>query len=148
MESSMTELAISLPFTIGSTGRVMETTDQSKIWQDRVRSVIGTSVGERVMRYPYGSTLYREVFDNQNEITEKIRGIVFDAFTSNIEVLELEDVSASFDESAGLMTVIISYRLPNNELNTLTVNSVISDSDAYAQGTFTLRGKFQPIEGQ
>jgi phage baseplate assembly protein W len=148
MESSITELAISLPFTIGSTGRVMETSDQSKIWQDRVRSVIGTSLGERVMRYSYGSTLYREVFDNQTEVTEKVRGIVFDAFTTHIEVLELEDVSTSFDEANGVMTVFIAYRLPNNELNTLTVNSVIADSDSYSQGTFTLRGKFQPIEGQ
>jgi phage baseplate assembly protein W len=148
MESSITELAVSLPFTIGPTGRVMETSDQSKIWQDRVRSVIGTSVGERVMRYLYGSTLYREVFDNQTEVTEKVRGIVFDAFTNHIEVLDLEDVLTSFDEANGLMTVTITYRLPNNELNTLTVNSVITDSDAYAQGTFTLRGKLQPIEGQ
>jgi phage baseplate assembly protein W len=148
MESSVTEIAVSLPFTIGPTGRVMETSDQSKIWQDRVRSVIGTSLGERVMRYSYGSTLYREVFDNQTEIAEKIRGIVFDAFTNHIEVLELEDVTTSFDETAGSMAVTIFYRLPNNELNTLTVNSVVANSDSYAQGTFTLRGKFQPIEGQ
>lgn len=147
MQSPVTEIAISLPFTIGSTGLVIQTSDQAKIWEDRVRSVIGTAVGERIMRHSFGSTLHKEVFDNETAVEEKVRGIVFDAFTNHIKVLELEDVSTSFDETAGSMEVIIAYRLPNNELKSLTVNSVVADSDALTQGTFTLRGKYQPIEG-
>jgi hypothetical protein len=99
------------------------------------------------MRYSYGSTLYREVFDNETEITEKVRGIIFDAFTTHVRVLELEDVATAFDEEQGTLSVTVSYRLPNNRLETLTVNSVIADSDAYSEGTFTLRGNNQPIEG-
>jgi phage baseplate assembly protein W len=148
MQSSLTEIAISLPFTIGATGLIVSTSDQSKIWQDRVRSAIATSLGERVMRYGFGSTLYREVFDNETSVAEKVSGIVFDTFTNHVRILELEDVSTSFDETTGAMTIIIAYRLPNNELKTLTVNSVVADNDALTQGTFTLRGKYQPIEGQ
>lgn len=147
MQSPLTEIAIALPFTIGSTGLVIATSSQEKIWEDRVRSVIGTSVGERVMRHNFGSNLYGEVFENETDVAEKVRGIVFDAFTTHVKVLELDDVSTSFDESSGVMTITIGYRLPNNELKTLTVNSIVADGDSLIQGTFTLRGKYQPIEG-
>ena len=148
MQTPISEIAISVPFTIGPTGTVVQTSDQSKIWEDRVRSVVATSIGERVMRYTYGSTLYQEVFDNETNVNEQIRGIIFEAFTKHIKVLELENVTSSFDQSTGSATIGIFYRLPNNELKTLTINSVSAQNDVYTQGTFTLRGNLQPIEGK
>jgi phage baseplate assembly protein W len=51
----MAEKTIALPFSVDPYGKVTVASDQSKIWADRVRSVIGTFLRERVMRPEFGT---------------------------------------------------------------------------------------------
>ena len=46
----MAEKTLALPFSVDPYGKISVTSEQSKIWADRVRSVIGTTLRERVMR--------------------------------------------------------------------------------------------------
>ena len=76
----MNERAISLPFSIDSYGGVATTTDQSKIWADKVRSVLGTMLRERVMRPDFGTVIPYSLFNGETSAVDEIRGEVSKAF--------------------------------------------------------------------
>lgn len=119
------ESAISLPFSIDSYGRVTKTTDQSKIWADKVRSVIGTAVKERVMRPTFGTDIPSAVFENQENSIGRIQEVVSTSFSEQLPQLTLEQVETSYDEYSGTLTVSITYALPNEEVVTTTVGLII-----------------------
>lgn len=106
--------AISLPFRIDGYGRVGSTTDPSKIWADRVRSVIMTNVGERLMRPGFGSTVAEEVYDTLDEIPELTYAAVAQAFSDFLPRLQFNDVQVvSEDEQNGEISLEILYTLPD-----------------------------------
>jgi phage baseplate assembly protein W len=121
---AITETAISLPFTITPYGTVGTTTDQSKIWSDRVLSVIGTSVGERVMNYGFGSRLHNEVHNNQTAASEMIRSEIYSAFMRFLPLLTLESVETQYISEDNALKVEVNYKLPNDTSASVTVGSV------------------------
>ena len=106
--------AISLPFRIDGYGRVTATSDPSKIWADRVRSVLMTSFGERVMRPYFGSTVADEVYDILDEVPELVFAAVSQAFSDFLPRLTFNDVVVvQEDEQNGTLSLEISYTLPD-----------------------------------
>ena len=81
------EKAISLPFSIDTSGSIGTTTEQSKIWTDRVRSVLGTSLRERVMRPTFGTLIPFSLFNNVENAVEEIRDEVTRAFDRYLQLL-------------------------------------------------------------
>jgi phage baseplate assembly protein W len=122
------ETALSLPFTIDPYGKVQDTTDQSKIWSDRVRAVVGTNLRERVM-YPDFGTLVGASFMETDETAEaQIITEVQRAFTLHLDLLKLQSVTASFDPYLNTTNVSIIYDLPNNEQVNTTVSLASIDT--------------------
>ena len=121
----MAEKSISLPFTIDSYGNVASTTSQSKIWADRVRSVIGTAVRERVMRPSFGTLIPYALFETSTLASEEIQAEVEKAFSSQLTILTLQNTEVSYDEYSGTVSVTITYDLPNNEQVTTTVGLIL-----------------------
>lgn len=130
----MPEVAISLPFTIDAYGKVGSSIEQSKIWADRVRSVVGTSLRERVMRPNFGTVIPFALFETSEtaeaEVEREIRG----AFSAFLPTLVLEEVSVSFDTANDAINASVVYALPNDEIVTTEI------------GIITLRRKLPPIE--
>ena len=111
----MAEVSISLPFSIDPFGKVTQTTDQTKIWSDRVRSVIGTSLQERVMRPGLGTAIPSAIFDSQDNAAALIQKEVEASFANQLPILKLQNVSSSYDQYTGIMSVSIVYDLPNKQ---------------------------------
>lgn len=120
-----TETAISLPFSIDPYGKVAQTTDQTKIWADKVRSVIGTALKERVMRPTFGTDIPSAVFENQEDADGRILELVSTSFNNQLPRLDLQSVSNSFDQYSGTLTVDITYALPNEEIVSTTVGLIV-----------------------
>lgn len=120
-----TETAISLPFSIDPYGKVAKTTDQTKIWADKVRSVIGTALKERVMRPTFGTDIPSAVFENQEDADGRILELVSTSFNNQLPRLDLQSVSNSFDQYSGTLTVDITYALPNEEIVSTTVGLIV-----------------------
>jgi phage baseplate assembly protein W len=116
------EIALSLPFTFDSFKKVGFTSDQNKIWADRVRIILGTNLRERLMRPDFGSLIPSTFMGNQEETSTAIESEVNNAFATQITELKLQDVSSSFDEYTGVVSVEVSYTLPNLE----TTNTAIA----------------------
>lgn len=130
----MAEIAMLLPFAIDPYGKVAVTSDQRKIWQDRVRSVIGTALTERVMRPTFGTEIPNAVYETVEDAESDIKAEVTKAFTSQLRLLKLREVVPTFDEYSGILDVEIVYELPNDEEIRTTISLV------------SLRGSLPPFE--
>ena len=108
-----TETALAIPFSIDSYGKVVTVTGQDKIWADRVRSVVGTSVRERIMRPEIGTLVAKSVYDNQEEAANSITSEITFAFNNQLPILELIEVQVSNDVTRGIINATIIYSLPN-----------------------------------
>ena len=125
----MAEVAISLPFRIDPYGKVAVSTDQQKIWADRVRSVLGTALKERVMQPLFGTEIPYSVFHTYEDASILIERETQAAFETQLSLLSLQSVTTTFDEFTGIINVSTVYDLPNNT----QVETVIGI--AYIQGT-------------
>jgi phage baseplate assembly protein W len=130
----MAEVTLSLPFMIDSYGKLNTTDQQSKIWTDRVRSVIGTALGERVMRPEFGTEIPFAEFQTAEDAASQIETTVLQSFEQQLSRLRLQEVTTNFDDYTGAMNVSIVYALPNQDIVTTTL------------GFASIRGNNPPIE--
>lgn len=110
----VTSTTISLPFTISSYGTVTSTNSLQKIWQDKVRSAIGTTFGERVMRPQLGTTIPLKQMGTRSVMEQDIRTEISRAFTSYLPSLTLDNILISFDEYQNIITAEILYTIPTS----------------------------------
>ena len=117
----MAEVALSLPFSVDPYGGITTTNDQTKIWADRVRSVLGTTVIERVMRPGFGTLIPFALFDTETSAASQVETEVNQAFIQQLSLLRLDEVNVTVDNYTNVLTVEVVYALPNNE----TVSTVV-----------------------
>jgi len=123
----MAEYAIALPFSIDSYGKVNSTLDQSKIWADRVRSVLGTTVRERVIRPTFGTLIPFALFNTETGAIAQVDAEVHKAFAQQLNLLNLQKVNVTVDQYTNVLTVEAVYGLPNNEVVSTVVGLVLVD---------------------
>jgi phage baseplate assembly protein W len=133
----MAEIGIALPFAIDSYGKVNVTDQQPKLWADRVRSVIGTAIGERVMRPEFGSEIPYADFKTADDASAQIEQTVLNSFQVQLSKLRLQSVTTSLDEYTGTVNVTIVYALPNQDLVTTTLGfaSIIGNNPTVKETT-------------
>ena len=130
----MAELALTLPFSITPYGTVATTTDQSKIWSDRVRFVIGTNLQERILDPEFGTLVPSAFMQTADDAITTIESEVERAFQLQLELLTFDSVDVSYDEYTGTTNVTITYGLPNGETtNTVVAVAYISGNNQSVQ---------------
>lgn len=130
----MSELALTLPFTVTSYGDIASTTDQAKIWGDRVRFVIGTNLQERILDPEFGTLVPSAFMETSDEAVTMIQTEIERAFPIQLDLLTLQDVSVSFDEYTSTTNVDVTYSLPNGEVtNTVIAVTYISGNNPSVQ---------------
>jgi phage baseplate assembly protein W len=112
----MAEIALSLPFSLNAYRGIAVATEQSKIWADRVRSVLGTTRRDRVMHPEIGTLIPFALFNTETSAESQIETEIGKAFSSQLNLLRLDDVVITHDEFTNTMTVEVIYALPNNEV--------------------------------
>jgi hypothetical protein len=93
----MAEVALTLPFKINAYGSVASTTDQAKIWADRVRFVIGTNLKERILDPEFGTLVPSAFMQTADDANSMIETEIERAFQSQLELLTFDKVDVSFD---------------------------------------------------
>ena len=122
----MAQKAIALPFSIDSYGKVSSTQSQSKIWSDRVKSVLATSLRERVMRPNFGTLIPYTLFNSETEATAQIQSEVEKAFAQQLDLLTLQQTNVTSDIYTCTLTVEVIYGLPNDEVTSTLIGLVFS----------------------
>lgn len=121
MAKTTNEKAIALPFSIDDFGGIATSINQEKIWADRARSVVGTTLTERIMRYDFGTDIPNTLFETQEVMETTIQEEIAKAFSFLLPNLSLEGVVTSFDVSSNTITATVTYSLPNEELAEISV---------------------------
>ena len=128
------EVAVTLPFYIDYSGRVSFTQDQKVMWADRVKSVIGTAVRERVMRPTFGTLIPYALFESEDDASTEIKVEIQKAFNSQLPTLVLTDSTVTIDTYTNTITANITYQLPNSTVITTNL------------GVLSLAGSNPPYE--
>ena len=102
--------AIALPFAFDNFGSVAYTSDEKKIWQDRVVLVCMTSINERIMRPTFGTSVAATVFENINDSVSLIQQTIGGAFSKFLPSLSLQRVVGSVDPVDGSIVIEVFYR--------------------------------------
>jgi phage baseplate assembly protein W len=120
----MAETAISLPFSLDAYGRITSTVSQQKIFSDRVLSVIGTNLKERVMLVEFGTKITSYLYGSVEKAISAIPGEIEQAFAKFLPTLTYSNTNVIYDEQTGTLLLDIIYELPNGETNSTTLEIV------------------------
>jgi phage baseplate assembly protein W len=121
--------AITFPFTIDPFGVANTTTSQEKIYQDRVLTLLSTSVGERPMRATYGTDLASALFETQGDATKAIESTIRTAMRTWIPELTVENIDIRSTDDSGRVQVNLSLVLPDFSTTAVTVYSTTLNPD-------------------
>ena len=121
--------AITFPFTIDPFGVANTTTSQEKIYQDRVLTLLSTSVGERPMRATYGTDLATALFETQGNATKAIETAIRTAMRTWLPELTVENIDIMATDDSGRLQVNLSLVLPDFSTTAVTVYSTTLNPD-------------------
>jgi phage baseplate assembly protein W len=120
---------MSLPFRVDEYGTITATVDQSKIWADRVRAVIGTALGERVYRPEFGCVAATSAFETEEETEAILTSEISNAFLDYLPLCSLESVVVVIDEQTRVVNAEVTYTAPNSSTTTLQVGVATINGD-------------------
>lgn len=122
--------AISYPFTFDPFGVVFTTEDQTKIYQDRILTLLSTSVGERPMRPTYGTNVAKAMFENQTDATTAIDAAIRSAIELWIPEITVETINVSSFDPNGAVGVEVNVSLPDFTSTSVNILSTTLNPDA------------------
>jgi phage baseplate assembly protein W len=122
--------AISFPFTLDPFGKTASTTDQRKIYQDRVLTLLSTAVGERPMRPTYGTNIATAMFENQGNVEKAINDAIRSAISKWIPELTVNNIFLKGFLDTGAVTVELNVSLPDFIEDNITVVTTTLNPDA------------------
>jgi hypothetical protein len=125
--------AISYPYSIDNFGNTKKTEEVSKIYLDRLLTLLSTNIGQRPILQAYGTDLMTALFENDNNLEAAINQAVTQAVARWIPSIEISQISVGAVNQDGEAPVVISVVLPNNTLTSVT----LSTSTFGANGTIT-----------
>jgi hypothetical protein len=133
--NKISETAIKLPFSFGANGAVKTTTEQTKIWGDRVRGAIGTVVGERVMHSDFGTSIPLSEWDTTSVMEETIMEEVSSIFNIAFPTLTWTNITTEVDPYTNIVSAEIEYTLPNQDgvstevgIATISKNTLLTEA--------------------
>ncbi len=121
----MTQRAISLPFSFGSSGEIAFTTDEKKIWQDRVVLVVMTRLRERLMRPSFGTNVQDFTFESMDAAIAYIHQAISVGFSNYLPSLELTDVVGIVDSIDGNLNLEVYYKINVDDSDLVTIKTAI-----------------------
>lgn len=121
--------AISFPFTLDPFGVVESTESQTKIYQDRVLTLLSTAVGERPMRPTYGTDVARAMFENQTDAKKAIDQAIRKAISTWIPEVDVDSVNVTTFDNSGKVGVEVNIILPDFTSTTVNVLSTTLNPD-------------------
>jgi len=122
--------SITYPFTLDPFGVVATTSDQTKIYQDRIVTLLSTAKGERPMRPTYGTDIARAMFENQGTVDAAIKTAVMSAMDKWIPEVTIDNILISGVNEDGQVQVVLLVTLPDYSSAEVKVFSATLNPDS------------------
>jgi phage baseplate assembly protein W len=121
--------AISFPFTLDPFGVVNTTTSQEKIYQDRVLTLLSTTVGERPMRATYGTDIASALFETQGDAEKAAEAAIRTAMRTWLPEVTIERIDMQATDDTGSLRVSLSLVLPDYSSTAVTIYTTTLNPD-------------------
>jgi len=121
--------SIAYPYTIDPNGLVSATSNSTKLYLDRVLTLVSTYMGQRPMMPEYGVDWSGALFENDNVARLAIPIAIRGAVAKWIPEVQVSDVNINFDELEGIENVTLGLLLPDNTFSTLNINTATFNMD-------------------
>lgn len=126
--------SIKFPFAQDIFGKTDTTTSTSKIYLDRLLTLLSTNKGQRPMLPDYGTDVGAAMFENDNDFPTAVKTAIHNAvgrWMPDISVLSIDLDTLN----NGQVNVSVVIELPNSQVTTLTVNSAVLNADGSINST-------------
>lgn len=126
-------IAISYPFTLNAKGKVTSSTISTKIYLDRVLTLLSTNIGQRPILQEYGTDLGTALFENDNDIVLATKKAIQTAMASWLPNVKITNITVSEPNEDGVADIQLDLVLPNKTSSSLNITTAIFNYD----GTIT-----------
>jgi len=126
--------AISFPFSLNPFGVVDSTELPSKIWVDRVLTLLSTNIGQRPILTDYGTDIMRFLFENENNTALGVDQAIRSAIANWLPEISVKEIAITNVDSEGRFVIDLTVLLPDSTIKTLDVSKAIFSLD----GTITI----------
>jgi hypothetical protein len=131
--------SISYPFKITAGGKIGATNNPSKIYLDRVLTLMSTITRQRYMRPRYGLDISRGMYENLGDFEEGMESAIREAMAVWLPELSLKSYESDGPNEQGLVEITLGIGLPNNSNATvsfktynITPEGVITNTGTYS----------------
>jgi len=121
--------SINYPFTLDPLGRIVSTSDDNKIYLDKIMTLLSTMVGQRPMNPAYGTDLLRALYESGEDYDLALREAIDRAMATFLPAVSLQEVTIKEPDSSGVSMVSISFSFPDGSTNEVSLNSSYLNSD-------------------
>lgn len=121
--------SITYPYTVDVNGTVSKALTSTRLYLDRILTLVSTYKGQRPMLPEYGIDWSGALFENDNNARVAIPIAIREAVSTWIPEVEVTDVDIKFDPLAGLEYVTLGVALPDNTFTTMSINTATFNMD-------------------
>ena len=114
--------AIRYPFTLNN-GKVEATYSPTKLYTDRVLTLLSTNIGQRPILQGYGANLDYALFENDNDLALAVKSAASEAIKKWIPQISVASINVSSLNSDGTAEVEIIINLPDDSTSSVSVNT-------------------------
>lgn len=111
---------ISFPFRIDSRGKIAVAETPRKVWLDRVRAVINTQVGDRVMRPDFGIDSLTSVLNSGTPVERTLEEQIREAFERHLPSLTITRLDMRREPENTQIVELVFYS-PDNTIYTTSL---------------------------
>lgn len=127
-------IGINYPFTLDGYGRIKTSTDQKKIYLDRLTTLLSTMNGQRAMRPTYGTDLARGIYENGGDFYAGMSSAIRQAVARWLPLVGINEITINEPDSEGVATVEVSVTLPDLSEGSVTVVTAYLNPDGSITG--------------
>jgi phage baseplate assembly protein W len=124
--------SIGYPYTIDPNGAVISTVSTTKLYLDRVLTLLSTNLGQRPMSPTYGVDWASAMFENDGDARIAINQAVRVAIATWIPEVTVNNIKIDSNNFDGKLLVMLELGLPNDTVSNLTINSDIFNYEGLA----------------
>jgi phage baseplate assembly protein W len=120
--STTMSIAIRYPFTLNN-GKVDATYSGTKIYLDRVLTLLSTNLGQRPILQAYGANMDYALFENENDLYSAIESATKEAIKKWIPEVSVQSITIGEVGTDGAADVQIVVQLPDNTSASVSVST-------------------------
>ena len=121
--------SITYPYTVDVNGTVANSLTSTRLYIDRILTLVSTYKGQRPMLPEYGIDWSGALFENDNNARLAIPVAIREAVATWIPEVEVTDVDIKFDPLAGIEYVTLGVSLPDSTYTTMSINTATFNMD-------------------